>query len=59
MKTNRIKKEFVMLGVMLLMLLFLSSEAFAWSAATHAYIEDHLGKKRGIDNGNEIYGDGP
>lgn len=56
MKTKRIKKEFVLLGVMLLMLLSFSSEAFAWSAATHAYIEDHLGKKRGIDNGNEIYG---
>ena len=43
-------------GVTFLMLLSLSSEAFAWSAATHAYIEDHLGKKRGLDNGNEIYG---
>ena len=56
MKTNRIKKQFVTLGVMLLMLLSLSLEAFAWSAATHAYIEDHLGKKRGLDNSNEIYG---
>lgn len=56
MKTNRIKKQLLTLGVMLLMSFFLSSEAIAWSAATHAYIEDHLGKKRGLDNGNEIYG---
>jgi len=42
--------------VMLLMLHFLCSEAIAWSAATHAYVEDHLGRKRGLDNGNEIYG---
>jgi hypothetical protein len=56
MKTNRMKKELSVLGVIFLMLLFLTTEAFAWSAATHAYIEDHLGKKRGLDNSNEIYG---
>jgi hypothetical protein len=56
MKTNRIKKEFVMLGVIFLMLLSLSTEAFSWGAATHAYIEDQLGKKRGLENSNEIYG---
>jgi hypothetical protein len=56
MKTNGMKKEFMGLGMIFLMLFFLRTEAFAWSAATHAYIEDHLGKKRGLDNGNEIYG---
>lgn len=56
MKTNRIKKQFVMLVVLFLMVLSLSSEAFTWSAATHAYIEDHLGRTRGLENDNEIYG---
>ena len=50
------KKELMMLGVMFLMLLSLSTEAFSWGAATHAYIEDHLGKKREPHNSNEIYG---
>ena len=56
MKTNGTKKELMGLGMIFLMLLFLTTEAFAWSAATHAYVEDHLGKKRGLDNSNEIYG---
>jgi len=56
MKTNGMKKELMGLGLIFLMLLFLATEAFAWSAATHAYVEDHLGKKRGLDNSNEIYG---
>ena len=56
MKTKRMKKELMMLGMTFFMLLSLSTQAFSWSAATHAYIEDHLGKKRGLDNGNEIYG---
>lgn len=56
MKTNRAKKELMMLGVIFLMLLSLSTEAFSWSAATHAYIENQLGKKRGLENSNEIYG---
>jgi hypothetical protein len=56
MKTNGMKKELSVLGVIFLMLFFLTTDAFSWSAATHAYIEDHLGKKRGLDNGNEIYG---
>ena len=56
MKTNRAKKELMMLGVIFLMLFFLSTEALPWGAATHAYIEDHLGKKRGLENSNEIYG---
>ncbi len=56
MKIKRMKKELMMLGVMFLMLLSLSTDAFSWSAATHAYIEDHLGKKREPYNINEIYG---
>jgi hypothetical protein len=50
------KKELIGLGMIFLMLFFPTMEAYSWSAATHAYIEDHLGKKRGLDNGNEIYG---
>ena len=56
MKTNGMKKELMGLGVIFLMSFFLTTDAFAWSAATHAYIEDHLGEKRGLDNNNEIYG---
>ena len=56
MKTIGTKKELMGLGMIFLMLLFLTTEAFAWSAATHAYVEDHLGRKRGLYNGNEIYG---
>jgi hypothetical protein len=56
MKANRIKKQFVLLGVVLLMLVSFSTEAFSWSAATHAYIEDQLGRKRGLYNVSEIYG---
>jgi len=56
MKTNRMKKNLMAVGVIFLMLLSLSTEAFSWSAATHAYIEDQLGKKRGLENSNEIYG---
>jgi len=37
-------------------LFFFSSEAFPWGWAVHAYIDDHLGKKRGLNNINEIYG---
>ena len=55
MKMNRMKKELMVLGI-IFTLFFLTTDAFSWSAATHAYIEDHLGKKRGLDNSNEIYG---
>ena len=56
MKTSRMKKNLMTVGVTFLMLLSLSTEAFSWSAATHAYIENQLGKKRGLENSNEIYG---
>jgi len=56
MKTERMKKGWMVLGMIFLMLFFLTTDAFSWSAGTHAYIEDHLGKNRGLDNNNEIYG---
>jgi hypothetical protein len=34
----------------------LASQAFAWGSATHAYIDDRLGKQGPIRNLNEIYG---
>ncbi len=56
MKANRIRRQFVTVGLALLMLLSFSTEALSWSAATHAYIEDQLGKQKGFENANEIYG---
>jgi hypothetical protein len=57
MKASRMKIQLMRLGAIFLALSFLSLEAFSWGAATHAYIEDQLGKKRGLENSNEIYRD--
>ncbi len=46
----------MLFGVVTLMLVFFSSEGFPWGFATHAYINDHLGKRKGWRNTNEIYG---
>lgn len=35
---------------------FMVNQVFAWGSATHAYIDDHLGKKGPVRNLNEIYG---
>jgi len=56
METGKTKKTIITLGVIFLALTIFSSEAFSWSWATHAYIVDQLGRKRGVENGNEIYG---
>jgi hypothetical protein len=42
--------------VAILTTFILSSQAFAWGSATHAYIDDHLGKKGPVRNLNEMYG---
>ena len=42
--------------MVVLMLVFFSSDGFPWGFATHAYINDHLGKRRGLCNTSEIYG---
>lgn len=55
MKTNR-TKTFITIGIILLALVTFSSDAFSWGSATHAYIDDHLGKKGVVKNANEIYG---
>jgi len=46
----------MVLGMVALMLVFFSSEALPWGFATHAYINDHLGKKKILCNASEIYG---
>ena len=55
MKKIQMRRNLVVLGVVCLGLLFSSSEAFSWGFATHAYVDDHLGKKGTKNNLNEIY----
>jgi len=50
------KKTFMTIWIILLALVFFSSEAFPWGSATHAYIDDQLNKQKGTKNLNEIYG---
>jgi len=56
MGKRKTKRMWVVLVTVGLMLAFFSSEALPWGFATHAYINDHLGKKRGLCNSSEIYG---
>jgi len=56
MEKRKAKRIGIVLGMVTLMLVFYSSEAFPWGFATHAYINDHLGKRRGLCNASEIYG---
>jgi len=56
MKINRIGKPIAVLGIIFLTLAMFSSNAFCWGSATHAYIDDHLGKRGVLKNINEMYG---
>ena len=56
MEKRKTKRIGMVLGMIALVLFFFSSEAFPWGFATHAYINDHLGKRRGLCNTSEIYG---
>lgn len=60
MKKTMMRKVFVVFWMTGLTLILTASAAFAWEAATHAYIEEHLYKKTGqADNAvlyNRIYG---
>ena len=56
MKRGHGKKLSAIAIVALLAIFILSSQAFAWGSATHAYIDDRLGKKGPVKNLNEIYG---
>ncbi|MDH5767688.1 MAG: hypothetical protein OEZ31_01850 [Nitrospirota bacterium] len=50
------KKTIIVLGIIFLAVGFISSNAFSWGSATHAYIDDQLGKKGVPKNTNEMYG---
>jgi hypothetical protein len=50
------KKKYIILWATFFALVFLPSIAFPWGSATHAYIDDNLGKKWGLKNMDEIYG---
>jgi hypothetical protein len=56
MEKRKAKRMWMVLGMVVLMLVFFSSEAFPWGFATHGYFSDHLGKKRVLCNASEIYG---
>jgi hypothetical protein len=56
MEKRKAKRMWMVLGMVGLMLVFFSSEAFPWGFATHAYINDHLGRRGGLCNAGEIYG---
>ncbi len=56
MEKRKAKRIWLVLGLVGLILVFFSSEAFPWGFATHAYINDQLGMRRGLCNANEIYG---
>jgi len=56
MKRGHGKKLSAIVIVAILTTFILSSRAFAWGSATHAYIDDHLGKKGPVRNLNEMCG---
>jgi hypothetical protein len=56
METKKNMTRFLAMGLIFLVIGLFSSEAFAWGFATHAYIADHLGKTKKIQNADEIYG---
>lgn len=53
MKRTEFFKAFTVIGLIFLVVFSVSSYAFGWGAATHAYIDSHLNKK---DRINGIYG---
>lgn len=56
MKTQAIQKLSVTVVVMSLFFALTMGQAYGWGSATHAYIDDHLGKQGPVKNLNEIYG---
>ena len=52
----KMKKTFISVFTIFIGLALVSSTAFPWGSATHAYIDDHIGKRFGLKNKNEIYG---
>ncbi len=56
MKMRRLLKAGVTLWVMIISVMFFAQNAFPWGSATHAYIDDNIGKKLPLQNLDEIYG---
>lgn len=56
MKRKVTKKALMTWGLLCCLLVMIPAEAFSWSQATHAYIADRLGARKGIDNLNEMWG---
>ncbi len=56
METRNKKMRYLSVGLLFLVLGLFSSETFPWGFATHAYINDHLGKTKRFQNADEIYG---
>jgi hypothetical protein len=56
MKSGHGKKLSAIVIGAILATFILASQAFAWGSATHAYIDDRLGKQGPVRNLNEIYG---
>jgi len=56
METRKNTVRLLAVGFTFLVVGLFSSEAFSWGFATHAYIDDHLGKTKKNQNADEIYG---
>jgi hypothetical protein len=56
METRKNMVRLLAVGFTFLVVGLFSSEAFSWGFATHAYIDDHLGKTKKNQNVDEIYG---
>ncbi|MEN6318603.1 MAG: hypothetical protein ABFD82_07590 [Syntrophaceae bacterium] len=56
MNMHKLRKFSALLGVVFLLVMFYTANAFSWGSATHAYIDDQIGKKLPLQNLNEIYG---
>ena len=56
MKTYRVHRAFLMVGAVFFSLTLFASNGFPWGSATHANIDDRIGKKLRLCNLNEIYG---
>lgn len=56
MKTKRSQKALLGIGIVIVAVGLMASEAFPWGWAVHTYIDDHLGTYQKLRNLNEIYG---
>jgi hypothetical protein len=56
MDTHKLRRACISVGVVILYVILFTSNAFPWGSATHAYIDDKIGKKLPLKNLNEIYG---